>query len=63
MPIAQINMMEGRTDEQKEALIRKVTDAVMSSLSAPEENVTVLINEIPKVHFGIGGLSADKQGR
>ncbi|MBE9397815.1 4-oxalocrotonate tautomerase [Pontibacterium sp. N1Y112] len=63
MPIAQINMMEGRTDEQKTALIRKVTDAIMDSLDAPEGNVRVLINEIPKKHFGIGGQSADKLGR
>lgn len=63
MPIAQINMMEGRTDAQKAALIRKVTDAIMEALDAPEGNVRVLINEIPKKHFGIGGLSADKLGR
>lgn len=63
MPIVNIQMMEGRTDEQKTALIREVTDAVMSSISAPEESIRVLINEIPKQHFGIGGLSADKLGR
>jgi len=63
MPIAQINMMEGRTKEQKEVLIRKVTDAIMDSLDAPEGNVRVLINEIPKKHFGIGGQTAEKLGR
>ncbi|WP_286239498.1 2-hydroxymuconate tautomerase [Neptuniibacter halophilus] len=63
MPIAQIQMMEGRTPEQKEALIRKVTDAIMLALDAPEPSVRVLINEIPKPHFGIGGVAADKLGR
>lgn len=63
MPIAQIQMMEGRTQAQKDQLIRKVTDAIMDSLDAPEENVRVLIQEIPKPHFGIGGKSADKLGR
>ena len=63
MPIAQIQMMEGRTAEQKDQLIRKVTDAVMEALDAPEQNVRVLIQEIPKAHFGIGGKSADKLGR
>lgn len=63
MPIANIQMMEGRTPEQKAKLIRKVTDAIMESLDAPEGNVRVLINEIPKQHFGIGGQSADKLGR
>lgn len=48
MPIAQINMMAGRTEEQKSDLIRQVTDAIMDALDAPEGNVRVLINEIPK---------------
>lgn len=63
MPIAQINMMEGRTDEQKEALIQEVTDAIVRALDAPEESVRVLINEMPKQHFGIAGQSAKKLGR
>lgn len=63
MPVVQISMMEGRTDEQKTALIRQVTDAVMSSIDSPEENVRVLINEIPKKNFGIGGTPADQLGR
>ena len=63
MPIVHVSMMSGRTDVQKETLIRKVTDAVMDAIAAPEQNVTVIINEIPKTEYGIGGLSADKQGR
>lgn len=63
MPIAQINIMEGRTDEQKEMLIRNVTTAIMESLDAPEASVRVLINEMPKANFGIGGQSAHKLGR
>ena len=63
MPIVQVNMMAGRTNQQKEAMIRKVTDAVMDAVGAPEQNVTVLINEIPKTEFGIGGVSAQMLGR
>lgn len=63
MPIIQVNMMEGRTAEQKETLIHEVTEAVMRALGAPRESVRVLINEMPKEHFGIGGQSARKLGR
>lgn len=63
MPIATIQMMEGRTDEQKEKMIAEVTDAIARSLSAPAENVRVLIDELPKKHFGIGGVTALKLGR
>mgnify|MGYP001293516930 FL=1 len=63
MPIAQINILEGRTDEQKEALIKEVSEAIVRSLDAPIESVRVIINEMPKQHFGIGGQSAEKLGR
>lgn len=60
MPIARISMMDGRTDAQKAALISEVTEAIMRAVSAPRENVTVLIDEIPKAHFGLGGTQASK---
>ncbi|MBA4501341.1 4-oxalocrotonate tautomerase [Marinobacterium marinum] len=63
MPIANIHIMEGRSDEQKENLIKEVTQAIARSLDAPEESVRVLIDEMPKQHFGIGGQSAKKLGR
>ncbi len=63
MPIAQINIVEGRTDEQKERLIHEVTDAIVRSLGAPVESVRIILNEMPKQHFGIGGQSVKKLGR
>lgn len=63
MPIVLVNMMEGRNDAQKEAVIEEVTAALVRALDAPRESVRVLINELPKQHFGIGGQSAKKLGR
>nr|WP_067297379.1 2-hydroxymuconate tautomerase [Marinobacterium profundum] len=63
MPIIQVNLMEGRSDEQKEALIHEITEAVHLAIEAPRESVRVLLNEMPKQHFGIGGQSARKLGR
>ena len=63
MPVAQINILEGRSDEQKEMLIREVTDAISRSLGAPTESVRVILNEMPSQHFGIGGQSAKMRGR
>ncbi|MFW1678126.1 4-oxalocrotonate tautomerase [Pontibacter sp. JAM-7] len=63
MPIAQINLIEGRSDEQKELLIHEMTEAIVRALDAPRESVRVLINEMPKQHFGIAGQSAKKLGR
>jgi len=63
MPIAQINIIEGRTDEQKENLIVEVTDAIVRSLGAPIQSVRIIINEMPKQHFGIAGESVKKLGK
>lgn len=60
MPIARITMMEGRNDEQKEALIREVNDAILRTVATPTSVITVLIDEIPKKHFGLGGVPASK---
>lgn len=60
MPIAQLYILEGRSDEQKENLIREVTEAMSRSIDAPKERVRVIITEMPKNHFGIGGESASK---
>ncbi|MCL1485397.1 MAG: 2-hydroxymuconate tautomerase [Marinobacter sp.] len=60
MPIAQLYILEGRTDGQKERLIREVSEAMARTLEAPLENVRVIITEMPKNHFGIAGEPASK---
>ncbi|MDO2947485.1 2-hydroxymuconate tautomerase [Aeromonas simiae] len=63
MPIVEVSMMEGRSDEQKEAVISEITQALERAIGAPQESVRVLIYELPKQHFGIGGQSAKRRGR
>ncbi|CAM2163971.1 2-hydroxymuconate tautomerase [Paraburkholderia sacchari] len=63
MPVAHLYILEGRDDDKKERLIAEVTQAIHRSLEAPVESVRVIITEMPKGHFGIGGQSAKKRGR
>ena len=63
MPICQIHMLEGRSAEQKRDLIAKLTGAICEALGAKPEAVRVIINEMPKEHFGIAGKSAADLGR
>jgi len=58
MPIAHIHILEGRTEEQRRAVIDKVTQALAEALSAPRESVRVLIHDVPKTDWGIGGVPA-----
>jgi 4-oxalocrotonate tautomerase len=63
MPICQIHLLEGRTVEQKRMLIEKITIAMFESIGAKPESVRVILTEMPKEHFGIGGKSAGELGR
>ena len=55
MPIVNVKMLEGRSDEQKRALIEKVTDVIVETTGAPAERVTVVIDEMKKTNLGIAG--------
>ena len=61
MPFIQINILEGRSPEKKERLIREVTDLVSDVLDAPVESVRVMINEFQPEHWGIAGESVKKR--
>ena len=63
MPIITAHILEGRSSEQKTALIRSVTDAVVSALDVPRESVRVIITEMEKDSYGIGGQTALELGR
>lgn len=59
MPIVIIEMWTGRTEEQKAAVIRGVTKA-FEDIGIKSEHVQVIIHEIPKNNWGIGGEQASK---
>ena len=63
MPFAQIHLIEGRTEDQKRAVIEKVTQALVEAVGAPRENVRVLITDVPRENWGIAGVSAKDRGR
>jgi 4-oxalocrotonate tautomerase len=63
MPFAQIYLIEGRTEEQKRAVIEKVTQALVEAVDAPKQNVRVWIHEVPKENWGIAGVTAKALGR
>lgn len=63
MPVCQIHLLEGRTVEQKRLLIQKITEAMHEAIGAKPESVRVILTEMPKEHFGIGGKTAGELGR
>jgi 4-oxalocrotonate tautomerase len=62
MPLIQISILEGRTPEQKNELLKAVTFAVHESLKAPLQTIRVWIHELPPTEYMIGGvLAADRK--
>ena len=55
MPIVQIHLVEGRDDEKKRLLVKRVTEAVASSLEIPDGAVRIILSEMAKNHYAVGG--------
>jgi len=60
MPIVQISMIQGRTPEKKEELIKKVTDAIVETLQISKDRVRIVLNEVPKENIAYGGVPLSK---
>jgi 4-oxalocrotonate tautomerase len=62
MPLIEIHMLEGRTDEQKERLLGAVTKAVHESIGAPLPTIRVWIQEFsPREYMSAGELAAHRK--
>ena len=48
MPFVRIDLFEGRTLDQKKALAKEVTEAVVRNTGAPQSAVHVIINDMPE---------------
>ena len=62
MPVVKIDMWEGRTKEQKERLIKSVSNAIANTLEIPKEHITVIINDVSKTNWGLKGEQASEIG-
>jgi len=56
MPEVYVHAVEGRTPEQKRALMKDITDAVVRHFNAPPDAVVVTIVESQKVNKAKAGV-------
>ena len=61
MPVVKIDLWEGRTLEQKDDLIKSVTEAIVKSLGIKPENIIVILSEVSKDHWAVGGHRSSKK--
>jgi len=56
MPIVQIHLLEGRTQEQKRELVKRVTQAVCETTNSPPEKVRVILSDMAHGDYAVGGV-------
>ena len=56
MPEIIVHAVEGRSFEQKRALMKDITDAVVKNLGVAPEQVVISIIETPKTNKSRGGV-------
>jgi len=55
LPIVLLHILEGRPEQKVKEVIDGVTEVISEKLEVKKEQVRVLVVEIPKTHWGIGG--------
>jgi 4-oxalocrotonate tautomerase len=60
MPIVDVNVWEGFGQKNAKVVIQGIT-TVFVDLGIPKQAVEVLVHEIPKSHWGIGGEPASER--
>lgn len=61
MPIIKIEMLEGRDRETKQELVKSMTSEMARITGCSEASVYVVINNVAKEDWGVGGdLAATK---
>lgn len=64
MPIVNIDLIAGRSQDQLKSLVKDVTDAVTKNTGAPAEHVHVILREMQKNRYGVAGiLKSDEEAQ
>ena len=56
MPTIRVEMFEGRTPEQKQALVKALTEAAVNTIGSSPDAVDVILYEIKKSDWASGGV-------
>ena len=54
MPTIIVHMTPGRTDDQKRQIVKEITQVFVRQ-GVPAKGVTVILNEVPAMHYALEG--------
>jgi 4-oxalocrotonate tautomerase len=63
MPFIQVTLAEGRSDAQKQLLVKAVSKAAAEAVGVPETAVRVWLVEIPSELVMVGGQTLAERAR
>ena len=64
MPVVFINMVEGRSVEQKRAMTKAITKALVDTIGCSSESVHIIISDMKQENAAVGGeLVLDRRRR
>lgn len=60
MPIIQVQVLEGRSNEKIKELIAGITEATVRTLGVTPEQVRVIVQPVPHKFWAVGGITKDE---
>ena len=61
MPVVTVQMLSGRSEDQKRNLVKAMTDAMVTHCGVAADSVWVIVNEVERENWASGGVTmADK---
>ncbi len=55
MPFIEVKLYEGRSQEQKQALVDKITEAFAEIAGTPRSHVWIVFRDVPKDQWAMDG--------
>ncbi|MGD9736259.1 MAG: 2-hydroxymuconate tautomerase [Solirubrobacterales bacterium] len=59
MPMLEVHLLAGRSDEELRTMVSKLTDAMVESVGAERETVQVIVDEVQLSHWAQAGQTAE----
>jgi 4-oxalocrotonate tautomerase len=63
MPYVNVQIIKGATREQKETIVREITETLVRTLGKKPEHTHIVLQEIEEENWGFAGMLTDEYRR